>query len=223
MEKPASWVRIITKEETQEMKFDKYDIALANGVLDEDSCPILTQICIRDGKLVVANGFMLVCRKADVEPDDGFTNEQVLIPAKMAKQIEPTAKKLAQLTIKDKEITATYFSESGLPIDPKLQFKADMNTEFPKWEQLFPKGKKHHQCAISIKLLRQLLSCLPKEGVLRMGFGKGIKDSVEFLVSSAGFTDQSYDEERPIYGCLMPILVQWQGDEWQRTNEEKEE
>ena len=204
------------------MKIDKYDMALANAAEKEESRPVLTQICFRDGKLAAADGFMLVCRKADVEKDDGFTGEEVLIPAKMAKQVKPTAKKPAKLTIKDKEITATYSGEAGRPMDPKLQFKADLNAEFPKYEQLFPKGKKYHQYAIGISLLRQLLSCLPKDGTLRMGFGKEVGDPMEFLITGGNCTDQAYDSDRPIYGCLMPMFVQWDGKEWQRANEEAE-
>jgi len=205
------------------VKIDRYDMALANAAADEESRPVLTQICFRDGKLAVADGFMLVVRNADTEPDDGFTGEQVLIPAKMAKQVKPTARKPAKFTIKDKEITVAYSDKTGRPIDPKLQFKADLNAEFPKYEQLFPKGKKHHQYAISISLLRQLLACLPKTGTLKLGFMEKPTDPMEFIVGNAGLTDQSYDEERPIYGCLMPMYVSWDDDkEWQRANEETE-
>jgi len=200
-------------------------MALANAAAAEESRPVLTQICFRDGKLAAANGFMLVCRKADTEPDDGFTGEQVLIPAKMAKQVKPTAKKPAKLTTKDEEITATYL-ERGEPIDPKLQFKADLNAEFPKYEQLFPKGKKHFQYAISISLLRQLLSCLPRDGILRLGFQPhkedGTPQAMEFLITGGNCTDQAYDFDRPIYGMLMPMYAQWDGKEWQRANEETE-
>ena len=201
------------------MKIDRYDMVLANAASNEKSQPVLTQICFRDGKLAATNGLMLVVRNADVEPDDGFTGEQVLIPAKMAKQVKPTAKKPAKLTIKDKEITATYYGEQGEEVD-SLQFKADMDVEFPKFEQLFPKGKKHHQHAISISLLRQLLACLPRNGTLRMGFGEKESDPVEFVVTD--LIDQAYDTERPIHGCLMPMYVQWDenGNEWQRANEE---
>jgi len=201
-------------------------MTLANAAAQEESSPVLTQICFRDGKLAVANGFMLVCRKADVEPGDGFTGEEVLIPAKMAKQVKPAAKKPTKFTIEDKEITATYSDEVGRPIDPKLQFKADLNAEFPKYEQLFPKGKKYHQYAISISLLRQLLACLPRDGTLKLGFQSHKEDGkpqpMEFLVTDGDLTDQAYDSDRPIYGVLMPMHVQWDGKEWQRANEETE-
>jgi len=206
------------------MKLDKYDIALANAAADEESLPVLTQICYKDGKLAAADGCMLICREADVERNDGFTDEQVLIPAKMAKQVKPTAKKPVKLTIKDKEITATYLKfdlEGEHPIDPKLQFKADLNAEFPKYEQLFPKGKKYYQYAISISLLRQLLTCLPKDGTLKMGFGKQSSDPMEFRVGTAGMNDQAYDYDRPIYGMLMPMFVDWDGDEWQRASKKE--
>jgi len=204
------------------MKIDRYDMALANAAAKGGGYPVLTQVCFRDGKLAVVDGFMLICRKADTEPDDGFTGEQVLIPAKMAKQVKPTAKKPVKLTINDREITATYFEGVG-PIDPKLQFKADMNAEFPKYEQLFPKGKKHFQYAIGIGLLRKLLSCLPRDGTLQLGFGEKGSDPMEFLVTGGNCTDEAYNSERPIYGMFMPMFVQWNGREWQRANEETEE
>ena len=46
------------------------------------------------------------------------------------------------------------------------------------------------------------------------------KDPVEFCVS--GNVPADYDYDRPIHGMIMPMMVQWDGTEWQRANEEKE-
>ena len=193
------------------MKIDKYDMALANAATRDESRPILTQICFKDGRLAVSGGYILVCRKADTEKDDGFEGE-VLIPAKMAKVIKPTDKKPARMTIKDKVITTTYYNESGKEVDPKLQFKADLNTEFPKFTELFPKGKKYYQYAIGIGLLRELISCLPKDGILRLGFMEDCISPMEFRVS--GNVSADYDCARPIYGLVMPMVVPWDEPIW---------
>ena len=198
------------------MKIDKYDVALGNAAAQDDSRPALTQICFKDGTLAATNGFMLVCRKADIEDGDGFDGE-VLIPAKMVKNIKSTPKKPAKMTVKDKAITATYYDKSGMEVDPKLQFKADLDATFPDASQLFPKGKKHYQCALGIGLLRQLLACLPKDGTLRLGFLEGGGMPMEFKVS--GNVPADYDSDRPIYGMILPMFVQWDGDEWQKARE----
>ena len=200
------------------MKADKYDMALGNAAAQDDGHPALAQICFRDGKLAAANGFMLVCRKANTEKGDGF-DSAVMIPAKMAKVIKPSAKKLAKMTIKDKKITTTYYDGLGVEVDPKLVFNAGLTDKFPEYQQVFPKGKKYHQYAVSIDLLRTLLPCLPKDGILKLGFMESASSPMEFRVD--GLTPADYDCERPIYGMLMPMFVRWDdGNEWQRANEE---
>jgi len=200
------------------VKIDKYDMALANAAATDKGGSVLTQICIKDGKLVAADGFMLVCRKADIEEGDGFA-EQVLVPVKQVKNIKPTAKYPAKMTIKGKKITATYYNKLGVRIDPELQFKAGINDTFPDVAQLFPKGKKYYQYALGIGLLRKFLSCLPKDGILRLGFMESSFSPMEFCVS--GKVPKDYDCKRPIYGMIMPMFVNWEGDEWQRANEEE--
>jgi len=200
------------------MKIDKYDMALENASAQDKGRPVLTQICFRDGKLAAADGFMLVVRKADVEEGDGFEGE-VLIPGEQVKNIKPTAKKPAKMTLKDKAITVTYYNERGVEIDPKLVFRVDLDVNFPKYLALFPKGKKYYQYALGIGLLRQLLKCLPKDGILRLGFMEEPDKPMEFCVS--GNVPPDYDFERPIHGMLMPMHVQWDGNEWQRANEEE--
>jgi hypothetical protein len=117
---------------------------------------------------------------------------------------------------KDK-VTATYYSKSGAKLDPQVTFKLMTNADFPEHQKLFQKGKKHHEYAISIGILRKLLKCLPKDGTLCLGFNEGKADPVEFRVHQAGITEQGYDEERPTYGLIMPMFVQWSGVEWQRA------
>lgn len=200
------------------MKLDKYDMALANGAASEDSRPILTNISLRDGTFEVADGFMLICRKADIGKDEPIT-EEVQIPAKLAKQIKPTAKKPAIVKLNGKEATVTYQDEHGEVIEPKLIFSVGNEKNFPGYQQLFPKGKKHHEYAISISVLRKALDCLPRTGTLRLGFMEEKSAPVEFLYSAAGLTDHAYDEKRLTYGLIMPMFMSWEGNEWQRANE----
>lgn len=204
------------------MKLDKYDPKVAYGADTTDSRPVLQCVCLRDGKLVSADGFMLVIREATFEDGDKLKdNEQLLFPADIMKLLKPSFQKTAIMVMEeDGSITVTYrHYKTNEVIEPVLSFRPSNIGTFPNYTQLFPKGTKHYQYAVSVGLLRKLLRCLPKEGILRLGFAEKSSDPVEFVCHP---DDSGADFERPIRGLVMPMFVNWDEVDWLNSKENKE-
>lgn len=192
---------------------DKYDIAMVNAVTTEPTKPMLHNICLRDGKLAAADGYMLIVREANIL--EGKQDGEILLPASILKTIKTLPKRQAELTYDDGSLSVSYKDEKGEPIkyDPSLHFKPHIESKvYPKYPQLFPKetAKKAH-IAINIRLLKKLVSCLPDNGVLRMG----IIDETSPLEFECGSLD------RPIRGMLMPMMIDWKEFNWHREQEAK--
>ena len=157
-----------------------------------------------DGILVAVDGFMLVTRKADMEEGEVLTN--ALLPAKMLQQVKPTPKRLAKLSQDGKKSTVSYVDVMDRPVDddPEFRFTTQDATPFPKYPGLFPGPDKKARVAISVSLLRRLLSTMPDDGILRVGV-MGERDPIEFSVENM---------DRPISGAIMPMYVDWSQTHW---------
>lgn len=194
------------------IKLDKYDIAMANAVGKEDGCSTLCNICLKDGKLVAADGYMLIVRDAEII--EGERDSEILLPGSIIKTIRTTPKRQAELVCEDANLSVSYKNEVDLPIDydPTLTFK-HCNTDtskYPDYLPLFPKdtAKKAH-IALGVGLLKRLISCLPEDGFLRMGITDDTSP-LEFECVNPG---------RPIRGMIMPMGIDWEGFEWHRELE----
>lgn len=196
-----------TPEEIQrgedKVELDKYDIALTKACATDDNRLVLTNVAYQGGKFKASDGFLLVMREAS-NPNSMDT----MIPAKILKTIKTTEKKVANLTI-DNRCQVTYTDAAGKEIEsePTVSFKPAAGT-FPNTKTIMPKGQeKKATVALSVGLLKKMLSCLPNDGTLRIGLN-GTTDPVEF--HCGGFID------RPIYGAIMPMYIEWKGFKWQR-------
>jgi len=200
------------------MKLDKYDIKLTNGCAKEQSRPILTNVCLRDGKLAAADGFMLVVRDADL--GEGENPPETMLPTSILKTVKADSKRIANLEIND-GCKLSYYRENLAPLDyePVLSFKLGTDKAFPDFDQLFPKEqKKTAVTAVSVGLLKKLCSILPDDGILRLGISNpvGSGEYAQPIEFHCGKMD------RPIYGLLMPMYVDWQDFKWTRAKEEKQ-
>jgi hypothetical protein len=205
------------------MKLDKFDIALTNGCAKEDSRPVLTNLCLRNGKLAAADGFMLVVRDADLA--EGENPPETMLPAKILKTIKPghsvkvgrvNRKVSAELTINGR-CEVSYKTETGEPVEyeTSMSFKPSNPGTFPNYNQLFPKGQeKTAVTAVSVRLLKQLVKCLPDDGIVRLG--------IVNPTSPLEFHCTDTFSERPIYGMLMPMYVDWSTFRWPRDEENQE-
>jgi len=190
------------------MKLDKWDIAIVNAANKNDvSRPVLQTVCLKNGKLAAADGFMLVVRDAAMEP--GESKDQQLLPAQCWRNIKTDGKKIAQLSAKDGEATISYKNDKGKPIeyDPQYSFKLMENATFPNYPQLFPEStEKKAQIAVNVGKLKKLLSCMPDTGILRIGI---TEPSAPMEVECVA--------DRPIRGLLMPMYVEWDKFRWYRA------
>lgn len=192
------------------MKLDRYDIALTNACAKEDSRPVLTCVCLRDGILAAADGFILVIRETDTKG-----KEQANIPAAILKQITLKEKETAEMEVKADSIVVSNFKDARENLkesSPTMTFKLPESGEYPKWQNLFDStpSEKKAQTTVSIGLLRQLLSCLPESGIIRIGVGE-TSQAIEFECRT-----YEHDGERPIYALLMPMWTDWHGFKWHR-------
>jgi len=206
------------------MKLDKYDIAIAKACAT-DGRPSLQHVAIRSGELVAANGFLLVTRKADLDegeqvPDAmipasifGSVSAPVTVKPRKGKILPAPPKKTPNLEISDKQGILTYQDRKGekLENEPEVHFKLGLGLSFPNHQQLFPKGAKVFQIAVSVAMLQKVLSTMPPNGILRMGFTANLAGErptpapIEF---SCDFG------ERPIEAVLMPMFVDWSDFKW---------
>lgn len=208
------------------MKIDKWDIALTNGCAKEGSSrPVLTNLCLRNGKLAAADGFMLVVRNAGLA--EGENPPETMLPSTILKTIKPChsvkvgriiRKVSAELSINGR-CEVTYKTDTGEPVEyeTSMSFKPGNPGTFPNYDQLFPKvQEKTAVIALSAKLLKQLVKCLPDDGIVRLGIINPTSP-LEFHC-----TDPFSDSDRPIYGLLMPIVVDWKEFKWTRVEEKQE-
>ncbi len=209
------------------MKLDKYDIALAKACAT-DGRPSLQHVAIRSGELVAANGFLLVTRKADLDegeqvPDAmipasifGSVSAPVTVKPRKGKILPAPPKKTPNLEISDKQGILTYQDRKGekLENEPEVHFKLGLGLSFPNHQQLFPKGDKVFQIAVSVAMLQKVLSTMPPNGTLRIGF------TTEYPATEGGRPTPAPIEfscdfgERPIEAVLMPMFVDWSDFKW---------
>ena len=186
---------------------------MVNGTSKEPGRPILDNICLRDGKLAAADGFMLVTRDADIV--EGKHEGDTLLPASIVRTIKSSPKRQAELVIDDGTLSVSYKDGLNRPVDfdPTLQFKPYTGGTFPKYSQIFPEDttKKAH-IALDVRVLKKVLACLPDNGILRIGITEPYKP-MEFECSNL---------DRPIRGLVMPLNVDWQEFKWYREEETKE-
>jgi len=195
------------------IKLDRYDIAMVCAVTKETGKPILQNLCLRDGKLAVADGFMLVVREANIL--EGSQDGETLLPASIIKTIRSTPKRQAELVCEDTSLSVSYKDEKGdaVEYDPTLHFKPYTGGigKYPASPDLFPKDTaKKAYIALNVGLLKKLVTCLPDNGILRIG----IVDEFSPLEFECGNLDRS------IRGMLMPMYVDWKEFEWHREKPE---
>jgi hypothetical protein len=192
------------------MKLDKYDLKLVNGCAKEGR-PMLQNVCVRKGQLAVADGFILVLREADMKPEEK-EQEELLLPASMLKQVKFQPSKKPELSLADGKVKVTYSNQKGNPLEfePEVSFKPYTESKpFPNYTELLNESpiKKTAEIAVSVGLLKRILSMMPDDGILRLGINT-VSTPLEF---------QCEGMDRPIRGLIMPMFIDWKAYKWQRT------
>jgi hypothetical protein len=186
------------------MIIDRDDVRLANGVAPELSRPTLTCVMVKKGRMIAADGFMLVSHTTRLEQGEKESDKEVLIPGSLIKQIVPrSVGGVARIKVNGTgEISYLSKGVSGT----KLMFDPPTGS-FAKIPELLagiPTEKKF-EVALSASLLKKLCSCLPANAQIRFGFTASDK-AVEFDVPNS---------DRKIKGILMPMFIQ-HGAPWPR-------
>ncbi len=176
------------------VKLSKAQRLIANGAAKEQDR--LNCLAFGNGKVAAADGFMMVV--SDNQQAKGKTK---LVPAD--KILKAPKGDMEIVTIGDKAI---------LTVGDEATETELVDGTYPDYMSLFPEGLPMAEVAVSTKLLRQLLSCLPKEGTLFLRIGSP-SSPVEFI---------HFDEEK-IYGAFMPMSVGWADVHWQKENKKQEE
>lgn len=189
------------------MKLDKFDLALVNVACSEREWarPMLQCLHFTKGRVEVVDGFMLVERNLDLQ--EGEEKPEVLLNAKMIKQIKSGRRQEVILSIADGKAKVDYLKADGTgePVEfaPSVSF-GSLNGTFPNADALWVTAEKKAQVAVSVNLLKKLLSTLPADGILRIGVTEP-SAPIEFECSNM---------DRPIRGMLMPYFVDWSESKW---------
>ena len=189
------------------MKLSKSDLRLVNGVAQEKSRPSLGHVLLRRGRLVAADGFILVMKQVSEEGETLGQEQDVLLPTAMLNLLKPGKHETAEVVLgEDNTLRAVVRELGGRKKDPEFVFnRVDRDVHFPKYEANVPRNEKVGCVALDIKLLKKLLSSLPGEGILRIGVAQP-NEAVEFCIND--------EQERPIRAFQMPMFVPWEGSQW---------
>jgi len=189
------------------MKLDRYDLALVNAACKDDETvrPMLQCLHFTKGRVEAADGSMLAVRDLDLQV--GEEKPEALLNTRMVKQIKPARRQEALMAIADKRAIVNYQDEEGKPaeFEPSMSFATyGDGKSFPNTDPLWITAEKKAQIAVSVGFLKKLLSCLPNDGILRIGIIEE-KAPLEFECSNM---------DRPIRGMLMPMYIDWENHKW---------
>lgn len=193
------------------MKLDRHDFAMTNCCSKEGSNPALKAVCFRNGKLIAANGFILIAREADITSEEK-TEEEFLMPTSVLKIAKPKNNK-AEVSFAKGIIKFTYKEgELNKPIqyEPEIYAKTEIG-KFPNYLSIINESstKKKAQILLSIRELKKVLSTMPDDGHIALGI-ESTTAPIEFECTSM---------KRPVRGLLMPIFTDWDDFKWHREQE----
>jgi hypothetical protein len=201
------------------VKLSKSDLKVANAAATEENRPSLYHVLLRDGKLVAADGFILVVKKANLDPKERLAKAgEVLLPTKMMDALKPSGRETAEVILAgDGKLNAYVVGLNRLAKEPIFVFtQPRTEANFPAYEtKAIPRNEKEAKVALNIVLLRKLLSALPQKGTLRIGVGKPT-DPVEFAIMG--------EDEEIVRAFQMPMFIDWDEFEgWLKDQPDYEE
>jgi hypothetical protein len=179
------------------------ELNIANGVSDELSRPVLECVRIGEGKMVTADGFMLVVKPITTE-GEGHILVQGNTLLKAQQLLEH-----GSCVLESKDNNAAIKALS--PAAPRVIIGDELvEGEFPKYEGLYPEGKPIAQIAVGVGLLKRLLKCLPAADSIMIQFRirEGQGTPIEFV---AGETS----------GLIMPMFVGGESGYWHKPRGEE--
>jgi hypothetical protein len=165
---------------------------MTKATTDDSNRPVLECLCIEDGEVLAADGYMLV-RKAIYTEGIG----SMMIPGKVVRKASSALISKNMLVTTENNIDITF---QHLEDDPLVSARKDESTfktkgitgSFPKSEDLYPVSEPKAMIALDPALLKRLCEVVEDTGLIVFRI-RGIKEPVEFLAGS------------DISGLLMPM------------------
>jgi hypothetical protein len=174
------------------LKLTKAELLITNGACKESSRPVLTAMCLRNGILSCADGFLFV----SIPARDKENLKDELYPVGMLNfsgeghiKVERTAEGFQVKT----------YGKDGKEKEPARTYYTTVTGTFPDYGKLLPLDEPKAEICFSSGMLRKLLDCLPKNSTIHFGIHE--KDTATEILVDDG-------EEFPIRGMIMPMLSQ---------------
>jgi hypothetical protein len=176
------------------------ELNIAHGVSDEHSRPILECVRIGEGKMVTADGFMLVVKPITTE-GEGYI---LVLGRTILKAQQLLEYGSCTIESEGKNVTIKPVGELAIVLTDELD-----EGEFPRYEGLYPEDEPIAQIAIGIPLLKRLIECLPPEDdvLIQLRIREGQGTPIEFV---AGETS----------GLIMPMFVGTKSEHWHKPEKE---
>lgn len=190
------------------MKLSRTDLRLAKAACKDDCRPVLTNVLLRDERLLASDGFLLVTKRVRLEAQDTLRkDEDVFLPRAMLNRLKPGPKETAEVEIDGNNYRAIIRRNCLSIREPILLYSVPKpGGKFLDLSNISIPPRKQAEVAVNIELLRDLLNCLPSKGTLKIGVGSKT-DPVEFSIVGLG-------DPEPVRGAMMPMYVEWENHKW---------
>ncbi len=134
----------------------------AAGEAKDNSRPVLTNICVRKGRVIAGNGFILATAPVEVEGDEG---KDMLIPIAMVAALQETSPLAKKVGIEVEEVGAEV---RGIIVNGEDMVEATAPRReyaFPNYEAMIPKSPPKAFICLSGALLKQLCKVVGDDAV----------------------------------------------------------
>ena len=152
----------------------------------------MTAMCLRNGILTCADGFVLMSTPADPEKDEVLKDE--LYPVGMLKV---SGDGFIRVQREPEGFKVRTFSKNGKETEPVKNYQTVVMGTFPDYNKLFPVDEPITEIAFNADKLSQILDCLPRKSVVHFAFYGKVKP-VEILIDDG--------KEFPTRGIIMPMF-----------------
>jgi hypothetical protein len=188
------------------MKLDRQDLGLSKIVSKDSYRPNLQNIVLRNGHLIVTDGYILAYRPATMStPTETYTDD-VAIPVEVVKKLAKPAKGVIELTVGEK-LTVKYplTTKWGAPVGDNTAYEVSFQQgqkglaiDLDKLMELRP-GDTTTVVNFSTENLRKILSVLDSDDKIRFRIVTNRPTApIEFA---------AMDEDRQIRGVVMPYVA----------------
>lgn len=169
----------------------------AAGEAKDSSRPVLTNVCIRGGRAIAGNGFILATAPVEVEGDEGH---DMLIPIAMIAALQESSPLAKKVGIEVEEVGEDV---KGIVVNGKELIEASAPRKefaFPDYEAMVPKTAPKAFISFSGTLLKQLVKVVGDDDLIFFRIREPDKP-VEFVSGD-------------VHGFIQPAATSDRGIDW---------